>query len=62
MNGPELFDDHGTRRVPLNATEELLVSTTRWCACQGEGDDDMCDGACIEGRPVLARGRRSETA
>ncbi len=62
MNETELFHDHGTRRVPLSATEDLLVSTTRWCTCLGSGDDDMCDGACSEGRPVLARVRRIETA
>ncbi len=62
MDEPELLHDHSTRRVPLNATEDLLVSTTRWCACRGGGDGDMCDGACIEGRPVLARVHRIETA
>ncbi|HEV2069609.1 MAG TPA: hypothetical protein VGR26_07445 [Acidimicrobiales bacterium] len=61
MDEHEIFHDHSTRRVPLTASEDLLVSTTRCCACRGSGDDDMCDRACIEGRPILAREHRIET-
>jgi hypothetical protein len=61
MNDLERGHNSEIRQVSLNATEDVLVSTTRWCACLGNGDDDMCDRACIEGRPILARVHRIET-